>query len=93
MTAKEIKLQHKILHDTISADYYNHLRHPDIYPIEIMTKDEFDILHAQNWDALHTRLLAEGYIKPPEPPRDLAKEIDIIKERITQVEEGKISAV
>tara|TARA_Y100000310_G_C20418925_1_gene685720 strand:+ start:530 stop:802 length:273 start_codon:yes stop_codon:yes gene_type:complete len=81
MTAKEIKLQHKILHDTISADYYNHLRHPDIYPIEIMTKDEFDILHAQNWDALHTRLLAEGYIKPPEP-----SEIDKIKTRLTTLE-------
>ena len=78
MLEVEIKTSHKNLHDSISEDYYKN---------KLMSKEDFDYYHGQNWDDLETELITEGYIKIPEPPRDLEKEIDELKARIDTIKE------
>ena len=75
-TKKEIKTNHKILHDSLTEDYYKN---------KLMTKGDFDYYHGQNWADMKAELIAEGYLKPPKPVRDLGKEIDTLKEQIAQL--------
>ncbi len=70
-TEKEIKTTHKALHDSLTEDFYK--KH-------LMSKGDFDYYHGQNWNDMEDELIAGGFIKPPEPVRDLAAEIDELKE-------------
>lgn len=73
MTEEEIRARYKKIHDELSEDYYkNHL----------MSKEDFDYLHGQNWIDMEAELIAEGYLKPPEPVRDLEAEIDKINKKL-----------
>ncbi|KKN74960.1 hypothetical protein LCGC14_0384620 [marine sediment metagenome] len=72
-TEKEIKANHKEVHDNLTEDYYKN---------KLMSQEDFDYLHGQNWNDMEAELLAEGNIKPPEPVRDLGAEIDEIKGKL-----------
>ena len=78
MLEVEIKTSHKNLHDSISEDYYKN---------KLMSKEDFDYYHGQNWNDRETDLMAGGYIKPPEPVRDLETKIDELKARIDNIKE------
>ncbi|KKL62825.1 hypothetical protein LCGC14_2181370, partial [marine sediment metagenome] len=65
MLEVEIKTNHKNLHDSISEDYYKN---------KLMSKEDFDYYHGQNWENMESELITEGYIKIPEPVRDLGAE-------------------
>jgi len=76
-TREEIIKRYEDIHEDLGRQYY----------IEgALSKGEFDRLHGQNWQALEDNLIKAGFIKPPEVPRDLAAEIDEIKERLDQLE-------
>ena len=77
MTEAEIKDKYKALHNKLSESYYK--RHE-------LIKEEFDFQHGKIWSDMDAELIAEGYLKPPEPVRDLAAEIDEIKARIRTLE-------
>jgi len=51
-----------------------------------LIKEEFDRLHGENWSALAHALIDAGFIDPPLPVRDLSKEIDDLKERVSALE-------
>lgn len=58
-TGAEIKAKYKGIHDSLSEDYYkNHL----------MSKEDFDYYHGQNWADMEAELIAEGYMQAPTPP-------------------------
>ncbi len=59
MTAEEIRAKYKELHDTLSESYYQ--RHE-------LSKEDFDVQHGQIWTDMEAELLAEGFIKLPDPP-------------------------
>jgi len=69
-TEKEIKVRHKEIHDNLGEDYYK--KH-------LMSKEDFNYYHGQNWTDMEAELFANGYLKPPEPVRDLTAEIDGLK--------------
>ena len=71
MSESDIKTNHKNLHDSISEDYYKN---------KLMSKEDFDYYHGQNWADMEDELIAGGYKKLPEPPRDLGAEIDELRE-------------
>ena len=77
-TEKEVRVKYKILHDELSSSYYT-----DAIGL---TKEEFDLQHGKIWNDMEAELIAEGYIKPSEPIRDLAKEIDALKAKIVVLE-------
>ncbi|KKL61886.1 hypothetical protein LCGC14_2190800, partial [marine sediment metagenome] len=72
-TEKEIKTNHKEIHDTLTEDYYKN---------KLMSKEDFDYLHGQNWEDMEAKLIAEGHLTIPEPPRDLA-EIDADLDKVS----------
>lgn len=72
MTEKQIKAEYKRLHDDLSKIYYD--------GIMGITKEEFDAQHGMIWDGLEAQLIAEGYLPPPRPRRDLAAEIDALRQ-------------
>lgn len=74
-TEKEIKDIHIILHDSLSEDYYQN---------KLMSKEDFDYYHGQNWGDMETELIAEGHLTTPEPPRDLLKEIGVLTARLNK---------
>ena len=76
-TEKEIRDNHKKIHDDLSEDYYKK---------KLMSKEDFDYYHGQNWADMEAELIAEGYLSPPEPIRDLATEIDELKARVEKLE-------
>jgi len=77
-TEAEIKARYKEIHDNLSEDYYkNHL----------MSKEDFDFYHGQNWNDMEAELIAEGYLKPPEPVRDALAEIDELKAEQDEINE------
>jgi len=49
--------------------------------------EEFNLRHGEIWHNHEAELIAEGYLKPPEPMRDLEAEIDDLKARIQKLEE------
>ena len=69
-TEKEIKDIHATLHDSLSEDYYQN---------KLMSKEDFDYYHGQNWEDMETELIAKGYLTIPEPPRDLLAKITALK--------------
>jgi len=69
-TKEEIITNHRGIHSNLEEDYY--IKH-------LMSKEDFDYLHGQNWDDMKAELIAEGYRKPPEPERDLEAEIDELR--------------
>ena len=75
-TEKEIKNTHKQLHDDLSEIYYDGTMG--------LTKEEFDIQHGMIWDTMRDELVAAGHLTIPEPPRDLAAEIDELKAKLKQ---------
>ena len=78
VTENEIKDTQKQLHDDLSEDYYKN---------KLMSKEDFDYLHGQNWDDMETELIAKGHRTIPEPTRDLEAEITALK-----AEQGKLKA-
>ena len=78
-TEKKIKSNHKILHDSLSEDYYKN---------KLMSKEDFDYYHGQNWNDMEAELIAGGYKKLPEPVRDYGAEIDGLKAKIAILEKG-----
>ena len=75
-TEKEIKDIHTSLHDSLSEDYYQN---------KLMSKEDFDYYHGQNWDDMEAELITRGYLTIPEPPRDLAAEITTQKAEIDEL--------
>ena len=59
-TEAEIKANYKAIHDELEHRYYI---------LHELPKEEFDLLHGQNWEAMKQDLIAEGYITGPQPPR------------------------
>lgn len=76
MAEKEIKAQYLTAHDNLSEDYYKN---------KLMSKDDFDYYHGQNWDNMGVELITKGYITIPEPPRDLEKEMDELKAEMNKL--------
>ena len=58
------------------------------YTLESISKEEFDLEHGQNWDEMREELIEEGYITVGVPSRNLEAEIDILKQRIVDLERG-----
>ena len=77
MTEDEIKVRYKELHDLLSESYYIFHNIP---------KEDFDLQHGQIWKDMETELIAEGYLQPPQPIRDLAAEVDELKAKIETLE-------
>ena len=75
-TEKEIKDIHVSLHDSLSEDYYQN---------KLMSKEDFDYLHGQNWEDMEAELITGGYRTIPESPKDLATEIDELKARLDKI--------
>jgi len=81
MTEAGIIAKHREIHAILKEDYYeNHL----------MSKEDFDYLHGQNWDDMEAKLIAEGYRKPPEPERDLFQEITDLNLRLSALESNPL---
>ena len=78
MTEKEIKEAYKNQHDTLSEDYYS--------GTSGLTKEQFDQQHGQVWKDMETELIAEGYLTPPKPERDLEVEVDELKIKVEALE-------
>ena len=74
MTEDEIRDKAKQDHATLSASYYA--------GTSGLAKEQFDIQHGQVWADMEAKLIAGGYWRIPEPPRDLAQEIDLLKAEI-----------
>ncbi len=72
-TEKTIKANSKKLHDNLTEDYYKN---------KLMSKEDFDYYHGQNWTDMEAELIAEGHRQPPEPARDPLAEIDKINEKL-----------
>ncbi len=70
---KKIKANHLEIHDTLTEDYYKN---------KLMSKEDFDYYHGQNWDDMEAELIAEGHIKPPKPARDPLAEIDKLNKKL-----------
>ena len=76
-TENEIKTKYKALHNSLTEDYYkNHL----------MSKEDFDYYHGQNWEDMKAELIIEGYRKPVEPVKDLIAEINDLKAKVEKLE-------
>ncbi len=73
MIEKDIRNKYRRIHDNLSEDYYD--KH-------LMSKEDFDYYHGENWNALEAELIAEGYLILAEPARDLAQEIDELKDEV-----------
>ena len=73
MNEAEIKAKYIQAHNELEKQYYKH---------RLITKEEFDLLHGQNWNDMEAELIAEGYRKPSEPVRDAFAEIDKINEKL-----------
>lgn len=73
----EIRTRYKVLHDDLSNRYYKNHE---------LSKEEFDTQHGKIWTDMEAELIAEGYITPPEPARDLAAEIDVLKVKVDELE-------
>ena len=74
---KEIKTNHKILHDTLTEDYYTK---------KLMSKEDFDYYHGQNWNDMEAELIAGGYRQIPKPPMDYEAEILALRAKIKKLE-------
>lgn len=74
-----IKAKYKKLHDDLSAIYYDGT-------IEL-SKVDFDSQHGLIWNTMRDELIEAGYFTWPEPKRDLAAEIDALKEDIEKLKE------
>lgn len=74
----EIKAKYKKLHDDLSDAYYG--------GTSGLTKEEFDIQHGKIWGDMETELIAEGFMLPLEPARDLPAEMDDLKARVEKLE-------
>ena len=74
-TKAEARTKYKETHDNLSEDYYKN---------KLMSKEDFDYYHGQNWDDMESELIAEGHLTIPEPPRDLAAEIDDLRAKLKQ---------
>ncbi len=76
-TIEKMKTKYKELHDLLSESYYN---------FHNLSKSEFDIQHGKIWSDMEAELIAEGFLIPPEPPRDLLAEIDDLKTRLEKLD-------
>jgi len=56
------------------------------YKYGLISQAEHDLLHALNWDDMETELIAEGYRNPQKPTRDVLKELDDLRLKITELE-------
>jgi len=74
-TESEIKAPYIETHGILEHQHYD---------LGLWTKEEFDQLHGENWDAMEAELIAEGYRKIPEPLRDLDAEVDEIKAKLKE---------
>ncbi len=77
MTEKEIISKYKALHDTLSESYYN---------FHNLSQEAFDTQHGKIWNDMKVELIAEGYLTPPEPPRNLEAEVDELKAKVSKLE-------
>uniref|UniRef100_A0A6M3K345 Uncharacterized protein n=1 Tax=viral metagenome TaxID=1070528 RepID=A0A6M3K345_9ZZZZ len=75
-TEKEIKAKYKAQHDSLTEDYYKN---------KLMSKDDFDLQHGQNWIDMEVELIVGGFFKPLEPVRDLKAEIDELRAEINKL--------
>ena len=77
-TEAEIKSKYKAQHDTRSESYYA--------GTSGLTKEQFALQHGKIWNDMEAELIAKGYLKLPEPVKDLAAEIDSLKAKIEKLE-------
>jgi len=78
LTEIEIKAKYKKLHDDLSDAYYG--------GTSGLTKEEFDLQHGKVWNDMEAELIAEGYLTPPTPSRNLEAEIDALNIRLKALE-------
>ena len=81
MTETEIKAKYKKLHDTLTSKFYSGKSK--------LSKEEFDLQHGKIWSDMEVELIAEGYLRPSEPTRDLLVEIDALRARIEELEKKR----
>ncbi len=79
-TELEIKEFYKNQHDLLSALYYDEHQ---------ISKEAFDHAHGMIWANLDTELITQGYKAPPAPVRDLAAELDVVINRVKDLEQLK----
>jgi len=72
----EIIAAHKKDHDELTEAYYS--------KSAPMTKEQFDSLHGQIWDALDAELIANGY---KNQPRDLKSEYNAASDKLAFIAE------
>ncbi len=77
-TENQIKTNYKKLHDDLSDIYYDGTMG--------ITKTDFDAQHGLIWDSMRDELIAAGHLTLPEPPRDLAAEVDTLKAAVIALE-------
>ena len=74
----EIRARYKEYHDLLSYSFYS--------GTSGLTKEQFDQQHSLNWLNMENELIAFGFIIPDQPPRNLEKEIDELKARVSKLE-------
>ena len=77
LTEKEIRIKYKEAHANLEEEYYQN---------KLMSKEDFDYLHGQNWDNMEAELIDKGYLSVPEPPRDYDAELDELRAKVKVLE-------
>ncbi len=77
MAEETIKAKYIRAHKELEKQYYKY---------GLISKEEFDQLHGQNWNDMRDKLITEGYLKPPEPVIDPLVKIAELEARIEQLE-------
>jgi len=74
---EEIYSRYEAIHARLTEDYYK--KH-------LLSKEDFDHLHANNWLDLDGELIAKGFLLPGKLTRALGEELDILSARVKQLE-------
>jgi len=81
---EEFKNVQELVNSKIKAIPIKVGQHRELKPDKSM--DEFNQRHAQIWQNHEAELIAEGYLIPREPSRDLAFEVNQLETRLAALE-------
>lgn len=76
-TRQEIVAWYLKIHNDLSEAYYNQ---------HLMTKEQFEHAHGDNWADMDSELIAKGFKEPPKESFS-----DEVRRRLSALEEGVIS--